>query len=107
MYVDEECEEAAVKKRYLGIVTNKRKKLTSIQRQAISIGLQNRDVIGIAETNSDKTAGKLILVDLCVFFLCLFVIGISNRLIDVLENRYLILQQCIYIVMDVAYRRIG
>ncbi|CAF2997869.1 unnamed protein product [Rotaria sp. Silwood2] len=103
MYVDEECEEAAVKKRYLGIVT----KLTSIQRQAISIGLQNRDVIGIAETNSDKTAGKLILVDLCVFFLCLFVIGISNRLIDVLENRYLILQQCIYIVMDVAYRRIG
>ncbi|CAF1462536.1 unnamed protein product, partial [Rotaria sordida] len=80
--IDEECEEAAVKKRYLGIV----KKLTSIKRQAIPIGLQNRDVISFAKTDSDKTA---------------------DRLIDVLENHYLTSQQCIYIVMDEADRMIG
>lgn len=35
------------------------------------------------------------------------VIGTPGRLIDVLENRYLTLQQCTYLVMDEADRMIG
>jgi ATP-dependent RNA helicase DDX23/PRP28 len=38
---------------------------------------------------------------------CQIVIGTPGRLNDVLENRYLTLQQCTYVVMDEADRMIG
>lgn len=38
---------------------------------------------------------------------CHIVIGTPGRLIDVLENRYLTLQQCTYLIMDEADRMIG
>ncbi|CAF2881453.1 unnamed protein product [Rotaria sp. Silwood2] len=79
-------------------------KLTSIQRQAIPIGLQNRDVIDIVEIGSGKTA--VFLFPLLAWIRSLStvdsVIGISGGLIDILENHYLTSQQCTYVVMDEA-----
>ncbi|KAK0085236.1 hypothetical protein PV325_005526 [Microctonus aethiopoides] len=145
------------------------KDLTPIQRQAaIPIGLQNRDIIGVAETGSGKTLAFLIPLLLWVSTLpkietpeeadqgpysiiltptrelaqqieeetnkfgqplgirtvlvvgglsreeqefrlrmgCEIVIATPERLIDVLENRYLVLNQCTYIVLDEADRMI-
>ncbi|XP_065210782.1 probable ATP-dependent RNA helicase DDX23 [Planococcus citri] len=144
------------------------KEPTPIQRQAIPIGLQNRDIIGVAETGSGKTLAFLIpllvwiqslpkiernedadqgpyaiimaptrelaqqieeetnkfgqplsIRTVCVvgglsreeqgFRLrlgCEIVIATPGRLIDVLENRYLVLNQCTYIVLDEADRMI-
>ncbi|XP_071966184.1 probable ATP-dependent RNA helicase DDX23 [Antedon mediterranea] len=146
----------------------KYKEPTPIQRQAIPIGLQNRDVIGVAETGSGKTAAFLI--PLLVWITTLpklqreedmdqgpyaiilaptrelaqqieeetikfgkplgirtvsiiggisredqgfklrqgveIVIATPGRLIDVLENRYLVLVQCTYVVLDEADRMI-
>lgn len=141
---------------------------TPIQRQAIPIGLQNRDIIGIAETGSGKTLAFLIPLLTWIQSLpkiertedadqgpyamilaptrelaqqieeetvkfgaplgirtvvvvgglsreeqgfklrmgCEIVIATPGRLIDVLENRYLVLNQCTYIVMDEADRMI-
>lgn len=144
------------------------KDLTPIQRQAIPIGLQNRDIIGVAETGSGKTLAFLIPLLLWITNLpkierleeadqgpysiilaptrelaqqieeetnkfgqplgirtvvvvgglsreeqgfrlrmgCEIVIATPGRLIDVLENRYLVLNQCTYIVLDEADRMI-
>jgi len=144
------------------------KEPTPIQKQGIPIGLQNRDVIGVAETGSGKTAAFLIPLLKWLMGLpkiermedadqgpyaiilaptrelaqqieeesvkfgknlgirvvsviggisreeqgfklrqgCEIVIATPGRLIDVLENRYLVLNQCTYVVMDEADRMI-
>ncbi|RXN30930.1 putative ATP-dependent RNA helicase DDX23 [Labeo rohita] len=141
---------------------------TPIQRQAIPIGLQNRDIIGVAETGSGKTAAFLIPLLVWITTLpkidriedsdqgpyaiilaptrelaqqieeetikfgkplgirtvaviggisredqgfrlrmgCEIVIATPGRLIDVLENRYLVLSRCTYVVLDEADRMI-
>lgn len=144
------------------------KEPTPIQRQAIPIGHQNRDIIGVAETGSGKTLAFLIPLLSWIQSLpkiereedadqgpyaiilaptrelaqqieeetlkfgeplgirtvvvvgglsreeqgfrlrlgCEIVIATPGRLIDVLENRYLVLNQCTYIVLDEADRMI-
>lgn len=141
---------------------------TPIQRQAIPIGLQNRDIIGVAETGSGKTLAFLIPLLMWIQSLpktermedldqgpyaiilaptrelaqqieeetnkfgiplgitsvvvvgglsredqgfklrlgCEIVIATPGRLIDVLENRYLVLNRCTYVVLDEADRMI-
>jgi len=144
------------------------KEPSPIQRQAIPIGLTNRDLIGVAETGSGKTAAFLIPLLVWILSLpkqtreedqdqgpyaiimaptrelaqqieeetnkfgadlgirtvavigglsreeqgfklrlgCEVVVATPGRLIDVLENRYLVLSRCTYIVMDEADRMI-
>jgi len=141
---------------------------TPIQRQAIPIGMQNRDIIGVAETGSGKTLAFLVPLLVWIDSLprnirvedadkgpyaiilaptrelatqieeevvkfgaplgirsvaviggasreeqglklrmgCEIVIATPGRLIDVIENRYLVLSQCTYIVLDEADRMI-
>lgn len=140
---------------------------TPIQRQAIPIGLQNRDMIGVAETGSGKTAAFLIPMLEFLFrlpriseanaadgpyaivlvptrelaqqiekeakrfseplgFQCLSIVGghsidqqanalrrgieiviaTPGRLLDCIDRRMLVLNQCTYIVLDEADRMI-
>jgi len=141
---------------------------TPIQRQAIPVGLLNRDIIGVAETGSGKTCAFLLPLLVWIQSLpkdtriedadqgpyaiimaptrelaqqieeetnkfgiplgirtvavigglsredqgfklrmgCEIVIATPGRLIDVLENRYLVLSRCTYIVLDEADRMI-
>ncbi|XP_033210267.1 probable ATP-dependent RNA helicase DDX23 [Belonocnema kinseyi] len=162
-------DESGFPKEILDIITKVGyKDLTPIQRQAIPIGLQNRDIIGVAETGSGKTLAFLIPLLLWITSLpkierieeadqgpysiilaptrelaqqieeetnkfgeplgirtvvlvgglsreeqglrlrmgCEIVIATPGRLIDVLQNRYLVLNQCTYIVLDEADRMI-
>lgn len=162
-------EEAEIREALINVI-NKigYKEPTPIQRQAIAIGLQNRDIIGVAETGSGKTAAFLIPLLQWIESLpkiermedadqgpyaiilaptrelaqqieeetlkfggplgirtvaiiggisreeqgfklrqgCEIVIATPGRLIDVLENRYLVLSRCTYVVMDEADRMI-
>jgi len=161
--------ESSIPEAILDIIDNVGYKEPSpIQRQAIPIGLTNRDIIGVAETGSGKTAAFLIPLLVWIQSLpkqtrieeadqgpyaiimaptrelaqqieeetnkfgeplgirtvavigglsredqgfklrlgCEVVIATPGRLIDVLENRYLVLSRCTYIVMDEADRMI-
>ena len=161
--------EAPLPKEILDIVENVGyTEPTPIQRQAIPIGLQNRDIIGVAETGSGKTAAFLLPLFVWIQSLpkmtrmeeadqgpyaiimaptrelaqqiedesnkfgaslgirtvavigglsredqgfklrmgCEVVIATPGRLIDVLENRYLVLTRTSYIVLDEADRMI-
>ncbi|RWS24351.1 putative ATP-dependent RNA helicase DDX23-like protein [Leptotrombidium deliense] len=161
--------ESGLPKSLLDIIEeNKYTEPTPIQRQAIPIGLQNRDIIGVAETGSGKTAAFLIPLLVWITSLpkpvrqedidqgpyaiilaptrelaqqieeetmkfakvldirtvaviggisredqgfklrlgCEIVIATPGRLIDVLENRYLVLSRCTYVVLDEADRMI-
>lgn len=142
---------------------------TPVQRAAIPIGFQNRDVIGIAETGSGKTLAFVIPLLTWITSLpklereadidngpygvilaptrelvlqieeetikfarplgvrtvsviggqsredqgfqlrlgCEIVLATPGRLVDVLENHYLVLNQCTYLVMDEADRMLG
>uniref|UniRef100_A0A803MLB5 RNA helicase n=1 Tax=Chenopodium quinoa TaxID=63459 RepID=A0A803MLB5_CHEQI len=112
---------------------------TPIQMAAIPLGLQQRDVIGIAETGSGKTAAFVLpmlayikemppiteenaaegikvvsivggqSIEKQAFKIrqgCEIVIATPGRLLDCLERRYVVLNQCNYVVLDEADRMI-
>lgn len=161
--------ESPIPKEILAVIeTIGYKEPTPIQRIAIPIGLQNRDIIGVAETGSGKTAAFLIPLLSWIQVLpkieriedaelgpyavilaptrelaqqieeealkfgqplgvntvaviggisreeqgfklrqgCEIVIATPGRLIDVLENRYLVLSRTTYVVLDEADKMI-
>ncbi|KAJ0636571.1 putative RNA helicase [Helianthus annuus] len=71
-----------------------------IQMAAIPLGLQQRDVIGVAETRSVEEQGFKIRQG------CEVVTATPGRLIDCLERRYAVLTQCNYVVLHEADRMI-
>jgi len=57
------------------------KEPTPIQRQAITIGLQNRDIIGVAETGSGKTLAFLIPLLVCYLDFSYFLFSFSGTVL--------------------------
>ncbi|KAE8794912.1 ATP-dependent RNA helicase DDX23 [Hordeum vulgare] len=112
------------------------RKPTPIQMAAVPLGLQRRDVIGVAQTGSGKTAAFVLPILAYIAGMpppdqphrggrgpadgqstiqkqasmlergCEVIVSTPGRLLDCLESRYAMLNRCNYVVLDEADRMI-